>query len=89
MKNILEQERLTLKKVAQRLDVHPATVWRWTLSGVKGRRLKTIRIGGRRYVLQSDLNNFLEQKFSSRNTSHSREVKTRRANARTRLDAEL
>jgi transcriptional regulator with XRE-family HTH domain len=89
MKTILEQERLTLKKVAQRLDVHPATVWRWTLSGVRGRILRTIHIGGRRYVLQSDLTNFLDGKNSSGNTSHSREVKTRRANATARLDAEL
>ena len=36
----LPTERLSLKQVAKHLRVHIATVYRWTLRGVRGRRLK-------------------------------------------------
>ena len=53
-------DRLSLRAVAHEVGVHLATVWRWTLSGVRGRRLRAIRVGGRRYVLRRDLEAFLE-----------------------------
>jgi hypothetical protein len=49
----------SLAEVARQLDVHVATVWRWATRGVRGRRLTTIVIGGRRYVLNADLDAFL------------------------------
>ena len=52
-------ERFSLNEVSKNLRVHIATVWRWTLSGVKGRKLRTVLVGGRRFVLQSDLAKFL------------------------------
>lgn len=56
--NLLD-ERLTLNQVAKRLKVHVATVYRWTCQGVRGKRLRSFLIGGRRYVALSDLENFL------------------------------
>lgn len=53
------RSRLTLSAVAKQVDKHVATVWRWTSRGVGGRRLATIKIGGRRYVREADLAAFL------------------------------
>jgi transposase len=61
MSGVLDQERLSLKQVATRLCVHVTTVWRWTLYGVRGKRLRTHMVGGRRYVAVSDLEAFLEE----------------------------
>ena len=41
-------ERLTVNQVAQHLNVHAATVYRWTFQGVRGKRLRSFLIGGRR-----------------------------------------
>jgi hypothetical protein len=53
--------RRSLSQLAAYLNVHLATTWRWTLKGVKGRKLRTVMVGGRRFVLQSDLDKFLAQ----------------------------
>jgi hypothetical protein len=54
-----DELRQSLNQVAKRLHVHVATPWRWALHGVRGRRLKTILIGGRRWVRETDLAEFL------------------------------
>lgn len=56
----IKRDRLTLANVADEVGVHVATVWRWVLHGVKGRKLRSILIGGRRAVLRADLDEFLE-----------------------------
>ncbi|MCC7425256.1 MAG: DUF1580 domain-containing protein [Planctomycetaceae bacterium] len=43
------------------MDVHIATVWRWSTNGVAGKRLRSIKVGGRRFVLRRDLDEFLDQ----------------------------
>ncbi|MGB0768285.1 MAG: helix-turn-helix domain-containing protein [Phycisphaeraceae bacterium] len=55
----LKEKRHTINEVAKMLHVHSSTVWRWKLQGVRGVKLNTIIIGGTRYVLESDLNEFL------------------------------
>ena len=50
----MKRTRLTLAHIARREGVAISTVWRWTLKGVKGRRLKSFLIGGRRYVNPAD-----------------------------------
>ena len=54
----LEQKKFLIGVVARNAGVDPATVWRWTTRGVRGVRLRTERLGGRRVVLESDLNEF-------------------------------
>lgn len=39
--------------------VHISTVWRWILSGVSGVKLKSVKLGGKRYVTKHDLDLFL------------------------------
>lgn len=52
-------DRMSPRDVANKLDVHLSTVWRWVLSGVRGCRLQTHRIGGRRYITREGLALFL------------------------------
>ncbi|MCH9656030.1 MAG: helix-turn-helix domain-containing protein [Planctomycetes bacterium] len=83
MKNAnLHEERLTLNEVAKRLKVHVATVYRWTLQGVRGRRLPSFFIGGRRYIKLSDLEWFLQPKDQS--ISEGDPQRSKRANERLR-----
>ena len=70
--NTYPSERFSLKQVAKHLRVHIATVYRWTLRGVRGRRLKSFLIGGRRYVDADDLTRFLSPQQESRQDVDSR-----------------
>jgi len=57
-----KKDRLTMAEVARSLDVHVSTIWRWASpGGVGGRRLPTIKIGGRKLVLRDDLESFLAE----------------------------
>lgn len=49
----------SMRQVAARLDVHVATAFRWAMHGVRGRKLKTYMLGGRRYVRHESLEEFL------------------------------
>lgn len=57
--SILDAERLSFSAAARRLKVHVSTVWRWATTGVRGRVLPTVEIGGRRFILVSDLEQFI------------------------------
>ena len=66
MKNhTFSDERLSLNEVAKYLKVHVATVHRWIFQGVRGKRLKSFLVGGRRYIAVSDLHDFLQAKSCS------------------------
>lgn len=52
-------DRLTLTQVAKELDVAVSTTWRWVIKGVKGKKLRSRLVGGRRYVYRRDLSAFL------------------------------
>ncbi len=49
-----ETDRLSVNQLARREGVHVATIWRWMLSGVRGIKLRATRLGGRRFILESD-----------------------------------
>lgn len=59
MLSIQNSKRYSMYEVARLIDVHVATIWRWSLNGVRGRKLKTFLVGGRRFVRASDLEAFL------------------------------
>lgn len=58
---MLSAKRLTIAEVAAdpRVLVSYSTVYRWVTKGVKGRKLTTITIGGRQYVPECALEEFL------------------------------
>ena len=48
-------------KLAKSIGVHVSSVYRWgSEKGVRGRRLRLLRIGGRTYVDDNDWSNFLD-----------------------------
>lgn len=56
---LLRAERYSLRDASKLAQVHVGTIWRWVLHGVRGRKLHTIMIGGRRFILGRDLYAFL------------------------------
>jgi transposase len=81
------KDRFSLREVAAILDKHISTVWRWTLRPVRGRLLKTSRIGAQRYVEREDLEAFLAQSPNcAENSPQSSEC---RNIAMTRIESEL
>ena len=75
----LGDEHHTIAEVASVLNKHISTIWRWALTGVRGRLLPTVLIGGRRYVARSQLLTFLRTLQSSRNNRPSVSSDTRSA----------
>lgn len=46
--------RLSINQLAHRECVHVSSIWRWLLRGVRGHRLRSVRVGGHRFVLECD-----------------------------------
>ena len=59
MLQMIDSKRLSITHAAARLNVHVATVWRWIQHGVRGRRLRSVMVGGRRYIEVHELEAFL------------------------------
>lgn len=59
--NLIDGKPLSLAEAARELPGHPnpSTLWRWRTKGVRGVRLKTILIGGRRHVTPAALDEFI------------------------------
>ena len=55
----IQRNRLTLPKAARELAVSPATVARWATRGVRGIRLQTFVLGGRRFTTPALLERFM------------------------------
>lgn len=57
IKDLVNEKKYTRKELAQLLNVHLKTIEYW--NKVKG--LKSIKIGGRLYILDKDVKAFLEE----------------------------
>jgi hypothetical protein len=59
----LSETLLTLTEAAKLLPGRPSThlLWRWRTSGVRGVKLETVLVGGRRYTNRSALERFIER----------------------------
>jgi hypothetical protein len=59
---LIDEKPLPLAEAARLLPKrpNPATLWRWRTKGVRGVRLRTSMIGGRRYVTRAALREFNE-----------------------------
>lgn len=59
MRSLLTETRLLLSALARSQNVNTATVWRWGTKGVRGVKLETIVIGGRRVTTQEAFERFV------------------------------
>jgi hypothetical protein len=50
MQHLLVEHRVALIDLARQQGVSVSTVWRWKMRGLKGTRLETFTVGGRRYT---------------------------------------
>ena len=60
-----QEGALTPTETAKLLGVHVATVYRWLYRGVRGRKLKSVLVGGRRRIFESELDAFLSAEVPS------------------------
>ncbi len=58
--DIEREELLTLTQAAHRIPGRPSmrTLWRWVSHGVGGRRLETIKFGGRRFTSREAIDRY-------------------------------
>jgi hypothetical protein len=58
---LLSESLLTLTEASKRLPTRPhaATIWRWYTHGLRGRRLETAIVGGRRVTSVEALERFV------------------------------
>jgi transposase len=78
----LEEERYTFKQVAKKTKVSLSTVWRWHLAGTKGKKLESVLIGGRRFVLKSQLDAFCGERRQSSPSRLRQDLAKRKLDAR-------
>jgi len=48
--DLLSESRISPTKLARREGISPSTPWRWLLRGVKGHKLESFLVGGKRYT---------------------------------------
>ena len=60
--DIRNEELVAIAKAPAFIPGRPgrATVWRWVLTGVRGRKLETILVGGRRFTSREAIERFIE-----------------------------
>ncbi len=60
MSHLLAESRLSLSELARREGVAVPTTWRWAQRGVRGVKIETFAIGGRRYTTAEAFARFVE-----------------------------
>jgi hypothetical protein len=70
MADFFREELLSLAEASRVLPNRPhvSTLWRWSLRGIKGVRLKTLIVGGRRYTTAAFLIEFTTRLSADRET---------------------
>lgn len=60
MVDLLSETTVTLTEASKRLPnrPHTSTIWRWYKTGIRGRRLETVVVGGRRLTSLEALSRF-------------------------------
>lgn len=59
MHRILSESRLTLSQLAHAQGVNCATAWRWAIKGVRGVKLESLAVGGRRITSAEAFERFI------------------------------
>ena len=61
--NFKEERPVPIRRVSDYVPGRPhiSTVWRWINRGIRGHRLETMHVGGRRYTTEQAITRFLEK----------------------------
>ncbi len=78
----ISEERYSFAEVAKMLDVSLSSVWRWHLTGTKGKKLQSVLVGGRRFVLKSQLDAFCGMPQTASASQLRRRLAARKLDAR-------
>jgi hypothetical protein len=72
MIDVDSEDLFPLSRGADNLKSRPAssTFWRWALRGVRGRKLETVLIGGRRYSSREALDRFIRSLNEAQGVTH-------------------
>jgi excisionase family DNA binding protein len=65
----IKKKRLSFEQAATRIGVSRPTIWRWATDGIDGQVLPSFKLGGRRFVLLSDLEAFVSAALEGRSAS--------------------
>lgn len=88
--DLFSEEQLTLTQVAKHEGVNLSTVWRWWIKGVRGVKLETFVVGGRRFSTRPALRRFKERCTAVANgTSPNVRTSAQRERDIARAEAEL
>jgi hypothetical protein len=63
VKNTAIEELMSISEASRLLPNNPGpeTIWRWRTKGIRGIRLQTVLIGGRRFVTRKAIEEFIER----------------------------
>jgi hypothetical protein len=80
MIDVAHNQPIPLRQAARDYFGNPsnATLWRWMLKGVKGVRLSTIVIGGRRYLTRAAAEEFIHATTAAANRGERMPTRTAR-----------
>jgi len=88
--DLLAENRISMTELARQLGVTIPTIWRWRQRGIRGVRLETFMLGGRRFTTQEAHRRFVdrttaaadgEQPTTKARTNRQRDAAVRRAEA--------
>ena len=65
--DLLAENRVPIAKLARQLGVTTSTVWRWRQKGVRGVRIETFMLGGRRFTTRESYRRFVERTTAAAN----------------------
>lgn len=84
--DLLTELRISFNDLSKELDVSVSTVWRWTVRGIRGHRLESFSLGGRRFTTRAAFTRFLiatnRGRIESGETSRQRERRIEQAEGR-------
>jgi hypothetical protein len=57
--DLLSETRISLNQLAREQGVSLSTSWRWTLRGIRGYRLESLNVGGRKFTTREAFARFV------------------------------
>jgi len=61
MMDLLSEQRISMTELAHREKVAIPTIWRWRQKGIRGVRLESFMVGGRRFTTHEAFVRFVER----------------------------